>query len=608
MLRFPASSYPGVATPLWHGWSLLCLGLMLVLPFLARAQAPPTPSFLAEIIAAGFGLLACVSLAALGTRMAFPRSALVFPAFALLIVVQMSLGWLAFPQQGLLAVLYLAWAAVLCVLAATLRREIGLERVVAALAWFLALGTVLNCAVGLAQQFESYGPFGRYVLAASKDRVWGNLAQPNHLADYLSLGLASVGFLFATRRLHALLAALIATVAVYVLIQTGTRAVLLYLGAMLAGAAWIAWHRPDPAHRRLVAFVVLCLGAYVLLPPLLRELAPGSLGVSGAWGRWRADALTHDLRGRLWSAAWHMFMQAPWLGHGLREYAHQYFQINPHLPPRAVGGFHDHAHNLPLHVMAEFGMVGLTVLLLATLAWMRGLMRLPAGAAAWWVAALAAVLALHSLLEYPLWYAFFLGPAALILGLGDGRTVEFKADHGGAGRWRWYVLAGLALGAIALGQLVRDYLMLESFAAFRHRYLHATEAENRRAGELLMDVHRTSLLAPLVELGLSRSIRIEPERLDEKLLVNGRAMRVFPVDDVVYRQAMLLALHGDLPAATAQWGAALAAFPATALEAREVLRGRVDEGVAALAPLLEFADAAAAPVPVPVTDPSTAKE
>ena len=577
---------------------------MVVLPFLVRAQAPPTPSFLAEVIAAGLGLLGCVSLAALGTRIAFPRSALMLPAFAVLIVVQMLLGWLAFPQQGLLAMLYLAWAAVLSVLAATLRREMGLERVVAALAWFLALGTVLNCAVGLAQHFESYGPFGRYMLAASKDRVWGNLAQPNHLADYLSLGLASIGFLFATRRLHALPAALIAVVTVYVLIQTGTRAVLLYVGAMLVGAAWVAWRRPDPAHRRLLAFVALCLVAYLLLPLLLREFAPALLGRASAWSRWRADALTHDLRGRLWSAAWHMFLQAPWLGHGLREYAHQYFQINPHLPPRAVGGFHDHAHNLPLHVMAEFGIVGLTVLVLAALAWMRGLLRLPAGAAAWWVAALAAVLALHSLLEYPLWYAFFLGPAALILGLGDGGTVEFQADHGGAGRWRWYMLGGLALGAIALGQLVRDYMVLESFAAFRHRYLHATDAANRRADELLMVIHRSSLLAPLVELGLARSIRIEPGRLDEKLLVNGRAMRVFPVDDVVFRQAMLLALHGDQAAATAQWGAALAAFPATAPEAREVLRSRVGEGVAALGPLLEFADAAA----TTVTDPSTAKE
>jgi len=604
MLRFPASSHPDGATSIWHGWSLLCLGLMVVLPFMARAQAPPTPSFLAEVIAAALGLLACVSLSALGTRMAFPRSALVFPAFAAIIVVQLSFGWLAFPQQGLLAMLYLAWAGVLSVLAATLRREMGLERVVAALAWFLTLGAVLNCAVGLAQQFDSYGPFGRYVLEASKERVWGNLAQPNHLADYLSLGLASVGFLFATRRLHTLLAALIATVAVYVLIQTGTRAVLLYLGAMFAGAAWIAWRRPDPVHRRLATFVVLCLGAYVLLPPLLRELAPASLGSSGAWGRWRADALTHDLRGRLWSAAWHMFLQAPWLGHGLREYAHQYFQINPHLPPRAVGGFHDHAHNLPLHVMAEFGVAGLAVLVLATLAWIRGLLRLPAGAAAWWVGALAAVLGLHSMLEYPLWYAFFLGPAALILGLGDGDTVEFKTDHGGAGRWRWYALAGFTLGAVALGQLVRDYLVLESFAAFRHRYLHATAAANRKAGELLMDVHRTSLLAPLVELGLSRSIRIEPGHLDEKLLVNGRAMRVFPVDDVVYRQAMLLALRGDEQAARAQWSAALAAFPATALEAREVLRKRVGEGAAALTPLLEFADAAA----TPITDPSTAKD
>ncbi len=604
-------SRPSVAAPepisitAWHAWSLLCAGLMLVLPFLAWMKAPPTPSFHAEAIAAGLGLLACIPLAALAPRMVFPRSALVFPAFALLIAVQMMLGRVAFHQQGLLAMLYLAWAAVLAVLASTLRRELGLERVVTVLAWFLVLGVLLNCAIGLAQQFETYGPFARFVLTpAAGERVWGNLAQPNHLADYLALGLASVGYLFATRRLHGLPAALLAVLAVYVLIQTGTRAALLYLVAMSGGAVWMAWRAPGQTGRRLAAFAALCLVAYLLLPAALRAFAPAAFDPDGAWSRWRAEALSHDLRGRLWSAAWHMFLQAPGLGHGFRAYAHQYFLLNPHLPPAAVGGFHDHAHNLPLHLMAEFGLAGLAVLALGALWWTLGARRLSPGPAAWWVLSLVAVLGVHSLLEYPLWYAFFLAPAALVLGLGEGGTVEFGGRAAGARRAGWYVLSALALGAVGLGLLVRDYLVLESFAASRQRYLHAPEAENRRAGELLLEVHRTSLLAPLVELGLARSIRVEPENVDEKLLVNGRALRVFPVEDVVYRQALLLALDGDYPAAIRQWHAARAAFPDADSDARAVLSERVEAGVTALAPLLEFVQ----PPAHPGGEPSTSKE
>lgn len=559
---------------------------MLVLPFLAWAKGPPTPSFHAEAIAAGLGLLACAPLAVLAGRMVLPRSALVFPALAVLVVLQLLAGWIAFPQQGLLAVLYLAWAASLAVLAATLRRELGLERVVTTLAWFLAIGAVLNCAIGLAQQFETYGPFGRYVISPSRNRLWGNLAQPNHLADYLALGLASVGHLFATRRMHALLSMLAALLAIYVMIHTGTRAVLLYLIAMLAAAAWLAWRSPQPGGRRLLAFAVLCLAAYVLMPFALRELGP-TLHSPGTWARWQAEALTHDLRGRLWSAAWQMFVQSPLMGQGFRTYAYQFFLLNPDLPPGPVGGFQDHAHNLPLQLMAEFGLAGLAALAIAAWAWAAGLGRPHGGAAAGWLLGVAAVLALHSLLEYPLWYAYFLGPAALVLGLGEGATVEFGSARAPARRLGWYVLVALVLGAIALGQLVRDYLVLEAFAASRERYLHASDAANRKAGELLLEVHRTSLLAPLVELALARSIRIEAGGLDEKLLVNGRAMRVFPVRDVVYRQALLLALARDYPAAQRQWRAARAAFPAGDEEARAVLRERIEAGVSDLVPLLD---------------------
>jgi len=604
MPRLPALASAPAATSPWHAWSLACAGLMLLLPFIAWGKAPPTPSFHAEAIAAALGLLACLSLAALAPRLAFPRSALLFPAFAALIVLQMLLGRIAFPQQGLLALLYLAWAAALALLAATLRRELGLERVVTVLAWFLAVGSVLQCAVGLAQLFHAYGPFGHYVLAPVGPRVWGNLAQPNHLADYLALGLASLGYLFATRRLHALLTAAVAAVAVYVLIQTGARAALLYLVAMSGAALWTAWRAPAPETRRLATFAVLCLAAYLLLPAVLRELAPGVLDADGPWSRWRAQALTHDLRARLWSAAWQLFLQAPGLGLGFRSYAWQYFLLNPDLPPAPVGGFHDHAHNLPLHVMAEFGLAGLALLALAAVWWLRGLRRLPAGAAAWWVLAMAAVLGVHSLLEYPLWYAFFLGPAALVLGLGEGGTVESRASAAAARRTGWYVLAALVLGAVALGQLVRDYLVLEAFAAARERYLHATEAAGRRAAEMLMEVHRTSLLAPLVQLGLARSIRIEPDAVAEKLLVNTRALQVFPVEDVVYRQAILLALAGDHPAALRQWRAAQAAFPAAAAEARAVVAERVRAGVVALAPLLAHVQ----PTAAAGADNSTSKE
>ncbi len=574
-------------TSLWHAWSLLCLGLMLTLPFLAWEKSPPIPSFQAEAIAAALGLLACVPLVALASRLALPRSALIFPAFAALVVVQILLGRIAFAQTGLLSLLYLAWAAALAVLGTTLRRELGMERIVSALAWFLVFGSVLNAGIALAQQLGTHHTFGRYVLPPSPaERAWGNLGQPNHLANYLALGIAAVAYLFAARRMHLLVAAGIVALCLVVLQQTGTRAALLYLVAMLAAAGWAAW-RAQSGGRRLLAFTAMSLAAYLLLPAVLRALAPEALEPVGGLARWRGDALAQDLRGRMWSAAWHMFVEAPGLGQGLQMYSHRYFLLNPDLPPAPVRGLLENAHNLPLHVMAEFGLAGLVVLATAAIAWAAGLRRLPPGPSRWWVLALAAVLGIHSLLEYPLWYTFFLGPAALVLGLGEGATVEFQHAKAPVRRLGWYVLGALVLGAVALGQLVRDYRTLQAVPLTSHGGLSARSTAGGEGEKALLDLHRASLLAPLGQLVLARSIPIDPDSLEEKLLVNGRALRAYPLEDVAYRQAMLLALNGDYPAALRTWRAAVASYPAAETGARRVLDERVEAGLTQLAPLLE---------------------
>ena len=61
-----------------------------------------------------------------------------------------------------------------------------------------------------------------------------------------------------------------------------------------------------------------------------------------------------------------------------------------------------------------------------------GLLRQPRTAAHWWMWAAALVLAVHSMLEYPLWYTFFLGFAAVVLGMGEARTIKLPVPAGRA--------------------------------------------------------------------------------------------------------------------------------------------------------------------------------
>jgi len=566
--------------------SLWAIGLMCVLPFLAPFKLMPVPSFHAEIIAVALGLVAMTALAAHVGRLELPRAALLLLIFAGLIVLQMMLGRLPYRQAGMLGTLYLLWATGIVFLGGLFRRELGVERVATTLSWFLLAGGLLSALIGWAQYIDS-DALGRVMMPRGPNRIWANLGQSNQLAHYLSLGLVSLGYLHATGRLQLRWVVPAMLALTYILGLTGSRTCWLYLIGLIVLSA-VFWRLDRSAlNRRLLWFFAWSLVALIVLPLLSAFLyQPDTMSAVSRLG---SSELAAEERPRIWHAALLMFLNAPVLGVGYRHFGWNHFELQARIAEPRMLGFTDHAHNLLLHVMAEFGLIGLCVLLLFAFLWIAALARQPRTASMWWIWAAALVGALHSMLEYPLWYTFFLGFAALILGLGEGRTV--KLQFGQSGRGGTIVILGLlALGWLGTIQLFRDYLVLENFLAFRYRYMHATADINKRAKDMLMEVHRTSLLAPLVELGLARTISVDTDHLKDKLAVNGRAMHLYPIDDVVYRQAMLLALNGEQDEAERLWTLATLSYPEELEMATLVVRRRIEDGLDNLRPLLEYAE------------------
>jgi hypothetical protein len=142
----------------------------------------------------------------------------------------------------------------------------------------------------------------------------------------------------------------------------------------------------------------------------------------------------HDLsasRFAIWSNTLALIKANPWTGVGFGEF-NIAWTLTP-FPDRPVA-FFDHTHNLPLQLIVELGIpLGSAVLALLLAAFWLAFRR--AFAAPDDVGARAAVMVLlliglHSMLEYPLWYAYFLLPAAWAWGyaLGaNGGSASFNA-------------------------------------------------------------------------------------------------------------------------------------------------------------------------------------
>lgn len=301
----------------------------------------------------------------------------------------------------------LAGGVVLIVLAAGIAREHGLAR---ALQAGLLAAAAFNAVFGLVQYFGASETVP-FINSAEIGEAFGNLRQRNQFATLCWIGAAVV--LFGTLRLPRA-----AAFPLMILFGVGgaasaSRTGVLEAIVVLALAAW--W--PGEQRRGRLWLCAAASTAYViaavLLPPLL-ELATGAVPAHTLLARFGPGAECHS-RLVLWSNVLRLIALKPLAGWGWGEldYAH-YMTL---YPGARFCEILDNAHSLPLHLAVELGVPAALLACGGALLWawrqrpwsedvlLRQL--------AW---ALLALILLHSLLEYPLWYGPFQLAAGFALG------------------------------------------------------------------------------------------------------------------------------------------------------------------------------------------------
>jgi len=175
--------------------------------------------------------------------------------------------------------------------------------------------------------------------------------------------------------------------------------------------------------------------------------------------------------------------------------------------------------------------------------------------AGWWAAALLAVLGLHSLIEYPLWYANFLGIAAILIGATDTHTLRLRLSG----------VLQAAFGLMLLLSALAGLRMLSAYQQLEGLLLpHRVKMSPQDMDRVLQQVRQESLLAPYSDFAYALSIAPNRELTAEKIALNAQVMHFAPTQELVYRHALLLGLQGDSAAAQAMLKRALLVYPAGA--------------------------------------------
>jgi len=287
----------------------------------------------------------------------------------------------------------------------------GTSRWVFVAAWAWLAAGLLSAVIGLCQYFGVAASFSPWMSQAGVGEAFANLRQRNQFATLTNISLVALLYLAATRRfagrLHWLMfaaAALLATGNAASSSRTGLLQLILLCALF---GIWGGVRHAAVRHIFLTAIV-----SYGLAILVLPWVAGFDFFSQGMFARLRAGEQGCGIRSTLWSNVLYLIGQKPWFGWGWGEldYAHY---ITLYDGPRFCEIL-DNAHNLPLHLAVELGIPAALVICGALVWWVLRQRPWsetnPARQLAWGV---LAVILLHSLLEYPLWY----GPFQMAAGL-----------------------------------------------------------------------------------------------------------------------------------------------------------------------------------------------
>lgn len=490
---------------------------------------PPWTSFHAE--APAFGAAALLLLACCASR----TSHIGRPTATLLVLVttawlQWATGLLRYAGDAWVVTAYLVTFASAWFWAATHERGSNQPQPLELMMAVIMVLGLLTALQAIAQWLQLEHHFRGWVHSSASVRSTGNLGQPNQAATLLLMAIAAAGALVVRQRIGLAVAWAWFLVGGWAVVLTQSRTAL--LSATLMVMAFVALTMVRPALRAYRWHAITWLGALFAGGWLLQSLHWD--GVRPAVG---AEVMTAvGLRPVLWSQLAAALWDDPWFGYGWLQVSSAQQAGSAHVPGIEQVNY---SHNVLIDAFIMLGVPSSLLLLGLTLVWTRERLKRLRGDDGTATTALfmLAPFCVHSMLELPHAYAYFLVFAGILIGIVASRTRDPDARTRAVPR---VVLAGFATSFIVLlAALFVEYAAVEE--DFR-----VNRFENRRLGRTPDDYVLPNLRLLTQFEGLLRAMRLRAGRdmasADLDTLV-GSARR-YTWAPLQFRAALALALNG----------------------------------------------------------------
>lgn len=463
-----------------------------------------------------------------GVRVSWRLTGIAFLCCAV-ILVQLASGKLLFAGDAWMATFYIGlwWAAVLA--GGLMSNRVvpcdGLNMLAAA--WLFA--AVLSIGIALVQWTDALS-LGIYGVELPPGRQpFGNVAQPNHLCTLCFLGLCGVFWLHQREKIGGLIFGLVVGFLLLGMVMTQSRTAWMQIGLLVTWAMVMRTRASLRISRPQLATLGVLFAAGVLLWPLICDAL--LLTVARSVG----DQMSPGARVPYWLSMLDAIGREPLWGYGWQQAGMAQQRVALDHP--GVGSLFDHSHNLVLDLLLWSGIPIGSVVLAVLASWFLFHIRACRDAkVVWMLAAVGGVFA-HSMVEFPLQYAYFLLPVGIAMGAiesyspADSRTLHVP---------RWMALGIAAMLCAMFAALAMEYLKAEE----NYRTL---RMESARIGvdRIVTPAPELRLLTQLEALLLMARTEATPNMQAEQLDWMRRVSQRFGYPPVLFRYALAAGLNGQ---------------------------------------------------------------
>lgn len=511
--------------------------LLAVLAWLLPNHYPPWANFHSESLAlAAILIMCCAAIRQRSRPLQVPASAIVIVVTSLIPLLQWAGGIVFFIGDALISTLYLLVLAITIVIwysSSPDKTQNSKPLWLLIFAEILLVAALASALMGFLQWLSLTGDMTTFVTYIEPgERVMANLGQPNQFATLLLMGILALCFLFEAKKLGYFALALGSIFMGWVIVLTGSRTAL--LGSVTVVCFLLFKVRKKQLRlsaMHLIAWLVCFLGFWLIFPGLNNLLMIGN---------GRSVALT-DENGRygIWIQTVMAISQSPWLGYGWNQTSVAQAKGAEYVSGTLIFSY---AHNIVLDLLAWVGIPIGIILTLFIVGWFLHTAVRTTRTDGIYAVAMLLPLVVHSMLEFPFAYAYFLFAAGLLAGIAEA-SIQRTATIFIPTRMARYMCISLTF-TVFYGAY--EYLLIEEdyrVARFESLNVGRTPADYEKPTVLL----HTQLSALLAALRQPAIPGMSPEELERLRQVSLR----FGHSTLSYRYALALALN-DYPQAAGQ--------------------------------------------------------